>query len=211
MEQLTKSEHNQFLGPWSPDGKTLAFVEDGPNHNHDILLLDVGNLRGTPYLNSPYWEAYPEISPDGRWMAYQSTESGRYEVYVQTFPVVGNKKQISNNGGTEPLWSHDGKQLFYRRGPDWVGAEARNEVWVVDVQTGSDLSPSKPRLLFRQPEGQLGYGGSDPIRAWDRSPDGKRFLMVQLEERKPQPLTEMVLVQNWFEEVRRLVPPGRNR
>ena len=199
IERLTQSEHNQFSGSWSPDGETLAFVESQPESGFHICLLNVRDRSVTPYLNSRFSERHPEFSPDGRWMAYSSDESGSSEVYVQPFPGGGSKYQISDKGGDQPLWTRNGKQLFYRWGTP------TNQVWSVDVQTGSSFSASKPRLVFEQP----GYLSSTPIRGWDISADGERFLMVKPEERKPQPLTEMVLVQNWLEELRRLAPANK--
>jgi hypothetical protein len=196
MERLTQSECMQWPGSWSPDGETLAFVQAGPDGGTDILFLQMRDRRVTPFLNSRFQETYPEFSPDGRWIGYVSDESGRQEVYVQPFPGPGGKLQISNEGGREPLWSRNGKQLFYRWG---------DQVWVVDVQIGSGFSASKPRLLFEQP----GYASHSPIRTWDISPDGQRFLMVKMEVRKPHPVAEMILVQNWFEELKRLVPTGK--
>jgi Tol biopolymer transport system component len=196
MEQLTKSEDGARPGSWSPDGETLAFVEYRQDSGWDILLLSMRDRKVAPLLNSRFHEMYPEFSPDGRWIAYASNESGRTEVYVRPFPAREGKWQISNEGGTEPLWSRNGKQLFYRRS---------GQVWVVDVLTGSGFSAGKPRLLFEQ----SGYLSNQPIREWDISADGRRFLMVKLEERKPQPVTELILVQNWFEELKRLVPAGK--
>ncbi|MBP1598508.1 MAG: serine/threonine protein kinase [Acidobacteria bacterium] len=196
MEQLTKSENGARPGSWSPDGETLAFVEYGQDGGWDILLLHMRDRKVAPLLNSRFNEMYPEFSPDGRWIAYASNESGRTEVYVRPFPAREGKWPISNEGGTEPLWSRNGKQLFYRRS---------GQVWVVDVLTGSGFSAGKPRLLFEQ----SGYLSNQPIREWDISADGRRFLMVKLEERKPQPVTELILVQNWFEELKRLVPAGK--
>jgi hypothetical protein len=103
---------------------------------------------------------------------------------------------ISDEGGTEPLWARNGKQLFYRR---------PRQVWAVDVQSGSGFAVSKPRLLFEK----IGYGTNAPVRSWDISLDGQRFLMVKLEERKPQPITEMIFIQNWFEELKSLFPTGK--
>ena len=168
---------------------------------YDIQLFNVRDRRVTPFLNSRFSETYPEISPDGHWIAYASDESGRDEVYVQPFPGPGGKWQISNEGGAEPLWSRDGRELFYRQ--SWQQRES--QVSVVDVQTGPVFSAGKPRLLFAA----QGYVGMSPIRTWDISPDGKRFLVVKMEERKSWPLTELVLVQNWFEELKRLVPSGK--
>ena len=193
MERLTQSEYFHWPGSWSPDGETLAFMELHTETQYVIQLLNVRDRRVTPFLNSRFEENYPEFSPDGRWIAYVSGESGRKEVYVRPFPNPGGKWQISNEGGKEPLWSRNGKQLFYRR---------ENQVWVVDAQTGSAFSVRKPRLLFEQP----GYVSGDPIRGWDISLDSQRFLMVKLDDRKPTPVTEMILVQNWLEELKRLVP-----
>ena len=200
MERLTTGKYHQYPGSFSPDGTTLALVDyarpDALDTN--ILLLNLQSRRVTPFLNSESLEMYPEFSPDGRWMAYMSKESGRWEVYVQPFPSKGGKWLISQEGGTEPLWAPDGKQLFYRS-PDWM------QIWVVDVRTNGSFFAAKPRLLFKAPGFALGWAG----RGWDISHDGQRFLMVKQEERKPQPVTEMILVQNWFEELKRLCPTGK--
>ncbi len=199
MERLTTTENAQYPGSWSFDGKTLVFVELRPDSGWDIELLDTTSGLATSFLRSPSNETYPEFSPDGRWIAYTSDESRREEVYVRPVPGSGMKYQISNEGGNQPLWAKDGKRLFYR----W-----QDQVWVVDVETGSGLArlaTSKPRLLIKQP----GYAAGAPIRNYDISLDGERFLMVKGGQRKPTPVTEMVLVQNWFEELKRLVPAGK--
>jgi serine/threonine-protein kinase len=149
-------------------------------------------------MNSRFAERDPEFSPDGRWMAYVSDESGRPEVYVRPFPATRGKKQISNEGGTEPLWTRNGKQLFYRRPP-------QRQVWAVDVQSGSGFAVTKTRLLFTK----AGYESAPMIRYWDVSPGRRRFLMVKQEDRKPQPITEMILVHDWLEELKQLAPIGK--
>jgi serine/threonine-protein kinase len=196
MERLATSEYVQWPGSLTPDGTTLAFVEEYPDTAADIILLDLKSRRAAPFLNSRSEERYPVFSPDGRWLAYSSTESGRQEVYVRPFPNPGGKWKLSLEGGTEPLWARNGKQLFYR----W-----QDQVWAVDVRTDAGFTPTKPRLLFEQ----AGYRMTTPIRCWDISLDGQRFLMVKVDDRKPQPVTEMILVQNWFEELKRLVPTGK--
>jgi len=103
------------------------------------------------------------------------------------------KYPISSEGGVQPLWARNGKQLFFR----W-----QDQVWAVDVGTGGGLATSKPRLLFEK----SGYSGAVPIRSWDLSLDGQRFLMIKLDQRKPTPVTEMILVQNWTEELKQRVP-----
>jgi serine/threonine-protein kinase len=196
MERLTTSEYGQSPASFTPDGATLAFVEIHPDTGGDILLLDLKSRRVTPFLNSRSSEGYPVFSPDGRWLAYRSDESGRQEVYVRPFPNPGGKWKLSLEGGTEPLWARNGKQLFYR----W-----QDQVWAVDVRTDADFTPGKPRLVFDVP----GYRMSNPIGGWDISLDGQRFLMAKLDDRKPTPVTEMILVQNWFEELKRLCPTGK--
>jgi len=198
MERLTTSDFWQEAGSWSPDGATLAFVESQTGSGGAIFLLDLRSRRITPFLNSRAWEGYPEFSPDGRWMAYVSDESGRWEVYVRPFPGPGGKWLISREGGIEPLWARNGKQLFYR-------PIAGDQVWVVDARADSGFSAGKPRLLFKA----AGWSSGLPIRPWDLSLDSQRFLMVKREEAKPTPVTEMVLVMNWFQDVQRLAPTGK--
>jgi serine/threonine-protein kinase len=196
MERLTTSDLPQWAGSWSSDGKMVAFVEQRPDTGYDISILDVLSGRITPFLNSQYNEMYPEFSPDGRWIAYTSDESKRGEVYVRAFPGPGMKQQVSSAGGLEPLWARKNKQLFYRWG---------NTVWIVDVRTDGRFASAKPRLLWDKP----GYSGLSPVRSYDVSLDGQRFLMVKYEERESVPVTEMILVQNWFEELKRLEPAGK--
>jgi len=198
MERLTNSEHMQFPSSMTMDGETLAFVEKHEESNYDIYFLNVRDGRVTPFVHSRFYEAEPEFSPDGKWITYVTDESGRYEVYVQPFPKSGSRWQISHKGGRGPIWAPDGGRLYYRSIGDG------NEVWVVDVQTHSGFSAGKPRPLMEM-EGYI----RGLIRTWDISPDGLRFLAVKQDKSKLQPITEMILVQNWFEELKRLVPTKR--
>ncbi len=191
MERLTTSEPMQTAGSMSPDGKTLALMEITSDTGGDILMLDVPSGRITPFLNSPAdWEVYPEFSPDGRWLAYQSHESGRDEIWVREFPGPGAKHVVSAEGGAMPLWARDGKQLF------WVWEE---QVWAADVRTDGRFAAGKPRVLFRM--SGLDWGSLN--RSYDLSLDGRRFLMVKYEPKEPAPVTEMILVENWFLEINR--------
>jgi serine/threonine-protein kinase len=196
MERLSTSEYGHHPGSWALDGQLLALVESRPATIRDIVLLDARSGRVRPFLNSQFNEMYPEFSPDGRWIAYSSDESKRSEVYVRSFLDAGRRHAVSGQGGGEPLWARNGKQLFYR-------CEA--QVWAVDVRTDGDFSTGKPRLLFERP----GYSSGLPIRGYDLSRDGQRFLMVRMEQRKPTPVTDMILVQNWFEELKQKVPTGK--
>jgi eukaryotic-like serine/threonine-protein kinase len=203
MERLTTSENHQVPGSFSPDGATLAVSvrPPGVGWRWDIDLLDLKSKKVTPFLNSKASEMHPEFSPDGHWMAYVSDESGQPEVYVRPFPGPGGKWQISSDGGNAPLWSRNGKQLFY---VGWDG-DGEDQYWVADVRTSDSFSASKPRLLFKSADFLVG----NPSRAFDISLDGKRFLMAKLSERKIHPVTELILVQNWLEELKRLAPAGK--
>jgi serine/threonine protein kinase/Tol biopolymer transport system component len=193
MERLTTSKYYQIPGSLSSDGETVAFMEIPPDTGFDIAVIDLRSKRVTPFLNSKFDERYPEFSPDGRWIAYSSDESKRSEVYVRPFPDLGMKRtQVSSEGGIMPLWARNGKQLFYR----W-----QDQMWVVDVRTDGGFGTSKPRKLFEKP----GYFAA-VFRTYDLSLDGQRFLMVKAEQRKPTPVTEMILMQNWFEELKKLAP-----
>jgi hypothetical protein len=147
-------------------------------------------------------ETFPIFSPDGRWIAYCSDQEGQVEVYIRGVSGAGGAIQISHQGGIEPLWGSRGKELFYRL---WPGGYRENEFWAVDIQADTSINPGKPTMLFES----RGLGPCIPIRNWDISPDGHSFLMVRLEEEEPRPVTELVLIHNWFKEVKRLVPTGK--
>ena len=175
MERVTTSECDQRVGASSFDGNTVALIENCRGRGSDISVLDARTGRVTPLLNSPSNEAFPAFSRDGHWLAYSSDESDSYEVYVQRFPGSG-RYPISSAGGIQPLWSRDGRELFYR----W-----QDQMWVVDVRTDGGFAAGKPRLLFER----TGYARGAPTRGYDLSLDSQRFLMVKLEQRKPSPAT----------------------
>jgi hypothetical protein len=134
----------------------------------------------------------PQLSPDGRWMAYASEESGRREIYVQAFPGPGGRWQVSSDGGNEPLWSASGRELFYRSG---------DRMMAVDISTNGEFLAGKPRPLF---EGSYVLAGGGYARAqYDVSPDGQRFLMLKVVEQKSNPLTQIHVVLNWSDELSR--------
>jgi len=192
-ERLTSSPDWQFPASWSPDGRHLAFQQNSESSN-DIWVLELDGDHGSrPYLATPFHERNAEFSPDGRWLAYHSNESGRYEVYVRPFPGPGQKWPISRGGGREPVWSRDGRELFYRSG---------DQMMVAAVQTEPTFRTGPPRVLF---ERLFVLGGSP---GYDVSPDGQRFLMIQEAEEQPERL-QIVVIPDWFEELKRLVPTER--
>jgi Tol biopolymer transport system component len=192
LERLTTSEYLHFPMSLSPNGQVLAFVEVNPTTGYDIWMLGLGDRKAQPFLRTPFNESVPQFSPDGRRLAYVSNESGRWEIYVQPYPGSGGKWQISTEGGTEPVWNHNGRELFYRSG---------DKMMAVEIATQPSFTAGKPRVLF---EGRYEPPpGTSPN--YDVSPDGQRFLMLKPSEQE-QSATQINVVLNWFEELKRRVP-----
>ncbi|MFQ5616168.1 MAG: protein kinase, partial [Anaerolineales bacterium] len=192
-ERLTAMEQAQFPTCWSPDGGFLLFTDEHPETRFDIWLLAMADARKPkPWLRTEFNETAAVFSPDGRWVAYQSDESGRYEVYVRPFHGRGAKQQVSMEGGTEPLWAPRGRELFYRNG---------DKMMVVEVQTESDFTATKPKLLF---EGR--YLTNRIMANYDIPGDSQRFLMIRNDQEAAP--TQLRIVLNWFDELKRLVPGG---
>jgi eukaryotic-like serine/threonine-protein kinase len=193
LERLASSEYVQTPNSWSPDGQLLAFVETNPNTGYDIWVLRMSDRKAQPFLRTPSAESAPRFSPNGRWMAYVSDESGRFEVYVQPYPGPGGKWQISTEGGTEPVWNRNGRELFYRSG---------DKMMAVDIGTQAGFSAGKPRMLFE------GSYLPTPATApnYDVSSDGQRFLMLKPTEQTGAAPTQINVVLNWFEELKQKVP-----
>jgi Tol biopolymer transport system component len=195
LERLTTSEYTHLPGSWSPDGQLLAFAEINPTTGYDIWVLRLTERRAEPFLRTRFDEAAPRFSPDGRWLAYISNESGRYEIYVQPYPGPGGKWQISTEGGAEPMWNPNGRELFYRSG---------DKMMAVDIVTKPSFAAGNPRMLFEKP--YVPAPGTTPN--YDVSPDGQRFLMLKPSEQGQSAPTQINVVLNWFEELKRRVPTG---
>jgi Tol biopolymer transport system component len=183
---------------WSHDGRTLLFTEFRSYGEQSIYALVPGST-GSPrrLLAGTFAQLRPQISPDGRWMAYQSDESGRFEIYVRPFPdVAEGKSQVSLAGGTSPRWAHSGGELFYYDGQSLVAAS---------VTTGKTFSVlRRARLFAYEPFG--GQLGPD----FEVSPDDQRFLMLRSSTDTPASRLQLVLVQNWIDELRgKLTASGR--
>jgi serine/threonine-protein kinase len=195
-ERLTTSEYIHVPSSWSSDGKALAFVQvSHPATGDDIWVLDVGSAdrRPRPVVQTPAADRFPSFSADGQWLAYTSNDSGRVEVYVQPYPGPGPRTLVSTDGGGSPAWRSDGTELFYT-----VGAGNLVRMMVVPVKaTAAGFSAGTPRKLF---EGR--YLSTVPARGYDVTSDGQRFLMVQVLDPPQEPATELVLVENWFEELK---------
>jgi Tol biopolymer transport system component len=182
----------QWPFSWSPDGQLLTFNEVQPRAEGLGLWILSREGDATPLVVTSFDQRMATFSPDGRWIAYQSNESGRFEIYVRPYPGSGGRELVSTNGGREAVWSRDGRELFYREG---------NRLMVVSLDTSAGLKAGLPRMLFE------GYNTTIGGTYYDVSPDGQRFVMVQGSQRagmvRP---SELRLVQNWFEELKARVP-----
>ncbi len=186
-ERLTTGETMQTPTSLSSDGMLLFFVDTAADTGADMLMMRLdGGRQPQVVLRTRSSEAAPLLSPDGRWLAYSSNESGRGEIYVRPFPNAGGKFAISTGGGSEPRWSRDGRELFYRNG---------DKMMAVAMASGSIFTAGSARLLF---EGQ--YQVNDAGAAgYDVSPD-RRFLMIEPTALQ-QPATRINVVLNWFDDV----------
>ena len=168
---------------WSSDGKNLLCEQGTPSTLQDIWVLPLeGGGSAHALLNSQFSEYHPRFSPDGRWFAYVSNESGRPEVYVQTFPLSGGKWQVSTAGGAQPRWRRDGKELYFIA-PD-------RKLMAVDVKLGQTCEVGTPKTLFQTQVSSFGA----PNR-YDVSADGQKFLVnSSVQETSRAPLEVIV---NW--------------
>jgi Tol biopolymer transport system component len=188
-QPLTQSSNRQYATDWSRDGRWVLYFEVAPGTQRDLWVLPTtpegaADAKPQPYLRTPYNESWGRFSPEPnpRWVAYQSDESGRLEVYIDAFPQPSGKMRISTGGGTYPQWGAGGRELFYVS-PDY-------KLMVVDLKlTADSVEPSVPRELFRLPAVDTGFS------PYDTTPDGQRFLVRAVPEHgASQPLTVIV---NW--------------
>jgi len=190
-ERVLTSAHNQWPYSCSPDGKMLAFVDSDPVTREDIWTVPLeGDRKPRPFLREPFSETRPSFSPDGRWLAYESDESGRSEIYVRPYPGPGGKWQISNDGGSSPVWARNGNELFY--------SNADGKLRVVKVTLGASFTATKPQPLDQIVASDARWSN------YDVSPDGERFVVVS--EVPEAPKTQINLVLNWFTELQQRVP-----
>jgi Tol biopolymer transport system component len=174
----------------SPDGQWLISRRvAGEQGNGDILAQHLGDTTLVPLVASPARETTPALSPDGKWLAYSSDESGTFEVYVRPFPDVGTARwQVSTAGGSAPLWAHSGKEIFFRNNHgELVAAQVRmTPAFIVDAQ----------KTLFSL--GQFSFGG--PVQPYAVAPDDKHFLMLRETVAGESGL--LVVNEHWFEELK---------
>jgi class 3 adenylate cyclase/Tol biopolymer transport system component len=204
VESLYASENDIRASAFSPDGKFLLLERHLSGMNDDIWALSLdGEPAARPLMAESYDESDPAISPDGRWIAYTSDESGEYEVYVRPFPNVDDGKWlISTQTGGYPVWAPDGRELYY------VHGQSPEQMMTVTVETEPTFAVGNPKVLFEAPYYVIAG------RPYDISPDGKRFLMIKDETQAQEgdevvestPRTELIVVENWDEVLKGITP-----
>jgi Tol biopolymer transport system component len=195
-ERLTESDKPVWASSWSSDGKLVAGMT--VDKGFDIWVLSVEDGTIEPFLASQFSEQTPMFSLDHRWIAYASDESGRDEVYVRTYPAGGGKWQVSDGGGGQPLWSRDGRTLYYR---------TDSGIMAASVETGGGtFRAGKPRLVitgtFRGGTAGLGLGGYS-FPDYEVAGDGRRFVMFPQETEQVR-LGQITLVTRWFDDLEQL-------
>ena len=167
---------------WTPDGSSLVFERVSVETGKDILLLELdGDATPLPLLSSEFNEHAPKLSPNGEWLAYISDETGQFEVYLQKFPEPSRKETVSIGGGSEPVWSADGRELYYRNG---------NRLFMVAIDTTGGLRIERPVLLFDRP-----FDPNPGSHAhYDAAPDGRFVMVVPLQESAP---TKIRVITDW--------------
>jgi eukaryotic-like serine/threonine-protein kinase len=205
-QRLTQSTNRQVPFSFTPDGKRLAFFEfvGGGTDLWTVLLeSDSSGLRAgkpEPYLQGPSVERHPVFSPDGRWLAYDSNESGTTQVYVRAFPDKGGKWQISNGGGIYPLWSRGGRELFFRTDDNHIMVAAY-------TVKGDSFVADKARVWSEKRIANSGPAGTN----YDLAPDGKRIAALMPAD-APGAQTapnQVIFLENFFDELRRRVPAAK--
>ncbi len=200
-EVLIKIEQHSHVTDWSPDGKTLVIEVLHPQRQGDLELLNLEPKPALrPYLETPFDESSGRVSPDGKWMAYRSDESGRNEVYVQSFPEPGHKMQVSTNGGVQPVWSRDGRALYYR---------AEGALMAARAKAGPTLDLQAPVQAFEDPYARP---QSDGHTTYDVFPDGK-FVFIKSQISKDATAADPALIAafNWVQDLATKVPTSPSR
>ena len=190
-ERLVETSEVTYPRDWSADGRFILYQSSTASTGFDLWVLPLfGDRKPIPYLQTRFSEQEGRFSPNGRWIAYNSNESGRSEVYVQPFPAAAGKWQISTNGGYTPKWSRDGKELFY--------IAADGTFMAVPVNTGATFEAGVPKALFQTAFVGFPFGGYNHYAV---SADGRRFLMnVSTGEANKSPIT---VVLNWLAGIRK--------
>jgi serine/threonine protein kinase len=199
-EQVPATGASQSAESYSPDGRAMAYTTAALGAPPKVTVVSLqGDGTPRPLDDSKYAQGSPKFSPDGRWLGYCSNESGKAQVYVQAFPGPGPKIQVSNDGGTDPVWKRSGGELFYRNG---------DSILAVAVSTASTFSAGRPQELWK---GHYSHGMSSSCGApgltssnYDVTAEGKRFLMIKDEDQDLATSKQIIVALGWAEELNRL-------
>jgi Tol biopolymer transport system component len=188
-EQWTHGESGQVPFAWSPDGSSLLYFGEQSR----LWILNMADRSTKPWLSNRFEQYGAAFSPDGHWVAYGSKQTGRIEMWMRPFVGTGAAVRVSSDGGHDPVWSRDGRELFYTNGPQLMAAQ---------------VTPSADRVRTDPPhallDGGFTHDDADPnIRFFDAAPDG-RLLIIEASEKTPS--AAIVVVQHWGEELARLLP-----
>ena len=198
VEPMLEGPLDETPSSWSGDGSTLAIVQSAPGSGNDILLVEIEDASSKRHLvQTPFSDLAPVISPDGKWVAFASSLSGRSEIYVQSVHESGGRVRISTDGGVQPLWSPTTNELYFRN---------RDKAMAVRYETdGNRFEAGAPAVFLEMPaEPTFGMGRI----TWDVAPDGVRFLVLEQSAGSP-PRDEIHVTTNWFEELKELVSAER--
>jgi len=201
-QRLTEGPNAQLPGTWDPSGRFLVFQENTPDSGLDLMILPMegdeasGWKPGVPqvFLRTPFLESAPVFSPDGRWIAYHSNEAGAFDVYVRPFPGPGGKWRISTAGGSSPVWSPTGPELFYR--------SPANQIMVAPYTVeGNAFRAGRPRLWSEQP-----IRLRPRQRPYDLHPDGERWAVdIEPKSESGDKRDRVVFIFNFFQALRATV------
>ena len=194
-QSLSSGQYITVPSSFSPDGGTILGMEQGrnPSAAMDVVVMSVADKKTVPWLTTRAAEMLPAFSPDGKWVAYQSDETGQPEVYVRPYPGPGGKWQVSRGGGGIPVWTKNGREIVY------VNVASPDQVKAVEITPAGDtISSGTPQLLFEFP-------AVHPPNAWwfDASPDGTRFVVLKGGEQVPSGMAHFTLITNFPARVRR--------
>ncbi|HEU5256856.1 MAG TPA: protein kinase [Vicinamibacterales bacterium] len=197
-ERLTHSPNTQYSTAVSPDGSRLIFTETAPASGEDVMEVELtGDHTVTPLVQSTFAERNGILSPDGHWLAYEANDSGQVEIYVRPYPHINSGHwQVSTGGGTRPVWARTGKELFY--------ISPAGGIMRVGVSSGTAWATTTPSTIVK--EGYTTTLGAFLGRNYDVSQDGQRFLVVKTPDDPNAAPPELVVVQHFDEELKRLVP-----
>ena len=189
-ESVVSSRDILLPGAWAADNRTLLYTDQPPTDKLRMFALHIDRASISEPLGN---RSFPSLSPDGRWLAFVSEETGQREVYVEAFPATGFRHQISVGGGGGPVWSRDGRAVFYKN---------RDDVFRVGADTSRGFSAGKPERLFERHYVRASFD-------YDVAPT-ERFLMIKPSEEELKP-SQLNVVVNWVDELARRVPSGVRR